>query len=77
MDEMENELEKRSILPINRLDAWIVTVVDCFSRWKICRVHRERKYADTFVKIMKLSVEQIFGQIRVLLERWEPKKLMV
>lgn len=73
----ENTYVEWSILPLLWLDAWITSVVECFSKWETRSWHRLKRYADPFGKNMKMEVNLIVGQIQGFIEWWEPKELIV
>lgn len=56
------------LLSFVQLEAWVVTVIECFLERKTSGGHRQKEYAYTFLKNVKLAIEQISGQIRVAFE---------
>lgn len=74
---MEDELVQESISSRARSDAWIVKVLDCYLEWDTCRGHRVKRYADTFERNMKLTVDQIVELTRAVVEWGELEELDV
>lgn len=60
-----------------RLDVWIAIIQEFFSKWEARGGHHQERYADIFGRKIELAVEQIVGQIRVIVYWWEPEELMV
>lgn len=56
----KTKLVERPFLSLVPIDAWIVTNAERFPEQESHDWNRQKRYADTFGRDMKLAVEQIF-----------------
>lgn len=68
-----------SILALARLDAYVATVVTCFSDDGTDKAggHRQKLYHDTFATFLPKAFNQLIGCIRKFVEVWCPDELNV
>lgn len=64
-------------MSLARLDAGIVTIVECLSAPQPRGRHRQKGYAESFGRNLKLEEKPISRKTRVLLEFSEPKQVRV
>lgn len=67
----------RSIMVLARLDAWIATVVDNLQSSVKRGGKRQKMYVEAFGCNLSVSLHQIIGDVRRLVEEWEPQELTI
>lgn len=67
------------ILSLARIDAWIITVMEGFASRESRVGHRQKTFADTFARNVKLQLHRftLVGRTRQSVEWCEPKELNV
>ena len=78
-DEKKEDETESTILLLARVDAWIMTVLDCLAAEDDgCRGGaRQRKYVETYEKFLPLAMEQLTEQLYKFVKEWEPEDLEV
>lgn len=73
----KGKIRERVLLVICPIKGVNWKVVECFSEWETCSGLRQKRDADPYGRNMQLTVEQVLGQIRVLIEWWAPQELKI
>lgn len=66
--------QESSIMQIARIDAWLCTVVSCFSQYKKRGGHRQKLHADTLAKLCSFTTNQLVRHIRKFFRLWDPQE---
>lgn len=66
-----------TILGIARLDAWMVTVIKLLKDSDNKGGARQKEYANTYNKHLRLATQQLIGEIRCFVQYWCPEELQV
>lgn len=66
-----------SILQLARLDAWIMTVINCPGLEELRGGTRQKKYVETFHKFLPIAKDQLTREMYEYVEDWEEEDLEV
>ena len=71
----EEEVPESSILQLARMDAWIMTVLECLEANEKRGGKRQKQYMDTFQKFLPIAMGQLSEALYHWVDEWEPADL--
>lgn len=75
--EEEEEVVESSIVQLTRLDARIMTVMDCLIHDVLRGGLRQKKYVEAFHRLLPIAMEQISKEMYDFVQEWETKDVTI